>query len=327
MAYDHDIESISSSMASTVHALLKVLVFLVFLSCDTGNSPPTAVLDVFPSIGDTTLVFEFRSEETTDDRNFALAMQFRWDFNGDGIWDTEYSKFNAIAYQFNEPGSYYAAVEVKDLDGLTIIARDSVVVFGENMDIDTLCDSRDGNRYKIVKVEGLWWMAENLRFGKVIPSDREQTDNDTVEMYLVPQWEHYDTIGGIYSWFESKNYNVNDPKGICPDGWHLPTYLEWEKLMAPYPPLYSLQFYSKHGLSNLNLDLNNGGIRRNGVFDNALSSGWESGFWSSSYKLQNQTYLPYWCSFNSRNHVLTYGYWADSGLLRYYTVRCVKDNK
>jgi uncharacterized protein (TIGR02145 family) len=303
-------------------------VFLMFLSCEKGNLPPAAVLDVYPSIGDTTLAFEFNAGETTDDRNFALAMLFRWDFNGDGIWDTDYSKFSSIAHQFNEVGNYNAAVEVKDLDGLTIIARDSVVVFGKNLEIDTLCDNRDGNKYKIVKIGGQWWMGENLRFGMVIPLDREQTDNDTVEMYLVTQCQYTDPVGGIYSWLESKNYNVNDPKGVCPDGWHLPTSLEWEKLMTPYPPLYSLQYYSKRGLSNLNLDLNNGGIRRNGIFeDRCMGSAWESGFWSSSYKLENQAYLPYWCSFSSGDHDLIYGYWADSGLLRYYSVRCVKDNK
>jgi len=215
---------------------------------------------------------------------------------------------------------------VKDLDGLSAIAVDSVEVFGENLDIDTLYDNRDGNRYRIVKIGGQWWMAENLRYGMVIPTDREQTDNDTVELYRILQSERWDTIGGIYSWLESLNYRVNNLKGICPDGWHLPTRQEWEELFVPYPFLYSLKYYGKQGLSNLNLDLNNGGFRMDGLFqERDWGNSWVSGFWSSSHKMEDLKYLPYFCSFYSEDQTLAHGYWADSGLTRYYSVRCTKD--
>ncbi|MDD4645743.1 MAG: FISUMP domain-containing protein, partial [Bacteroidales bacterium] len=228
-------------------------------------------------------------------------------------------------------GYYSIAVEVKDLDGLSAIARDSVTVFGKNKDISTLTDSRDGNQYRIVKIGGQWWMAENLRYGIVIPTDREQTDNDTVEMYRLSGSGQQDTIGGIYLWLEAKNYNVNDPKGICPAGWHLPTSQEWERLFTSYPRLYSIQYYGIDGLSNLNLDLNAGGIRINGVFERRyldIGYDWDLGFWSSSFKMPERVYQPYFCSFNSKANNLNYGFWAiaDAGLSRYYSIRCVKDN-
>lgn len=81
-------------------------------------------------------------------------MQYRWDFDGDGLWDTEYSKVNAIAYKYKLSGRFNARVEVKDIDGLTAIATDSVEVYGRNYDIDTLVDNRDGNRFRIVKIGG-----------------------------------------------------------------------------------------------------------------------------------------------------------------------------
>ena len=305
-----------------------MLVIGTITSCEKSNLPPNAVLNVYPSQGDTTLVYEFTAGESTDDRNFALALSYRWDFDGDGVWDTEFLKYSSIAYQFIQPGNYRSAVEVKDLDGLTVIARDSVVVFGENLETDTLFDSRDGHTYRTVKIGGLWWMSENLRYGQIIQSDKEQTDNDTIEMYLYSQCLDFDTVGGIYSWLESKNYHVNDNKGICPDGWHLPTRLDWEQLLTPFPKLYALQYYGKQGLSNLNLDLNNGGIRRNGLFgDRCFGTAAESGFWSSSYTMRDQEYKPYYCSFSSEDHELYYGYWADGGLSRYYSVRCVKNYK
>lgn len=303
-----------------------IMIILVFMSCDKGSLPPVAEIEVFPSIGDTSTLFEFNAAESEDDRSFNIALQYRWDFDGDGVWDTEYAKANAIVHQYQQPGSYAVAVEVKDIDGLSAIAGDSVKVFGKNPDIDTLYDSRDGNKYRIVKIGNQWWMSENLRYGIVIPTDREQTDNDTVEMYRVLHYERWDTVGGIYLWYESMNYRVNDPKGICPDGWHLPTRQEWERLFAPYPFLYSLQYFGKEGLSNLNLDLNNGGSRMDNLFQGRYTgTPWDSGFWSSSYAVEDEKYQPYFCIFSSEDHSLAYSYWHDSGLTRYYSVRCVKD--
>jgi uncharacterized protein (TIGR02145 family) len=33
------------------------------------------------------------------------------------------------------------------------------------------------------------------------------------------------TYGKLYNW-----YAVNDPRGLAPEGWHIPTYLEWTTL-------------------------------------------------------------------------------------------------
>jgi uncharacterized protein (TIGR02145 family) len=313
------------------HGLTRIagfaMLILSFPSCDKGNLSPVANLIAFPSIGDTSILFEFSAGESVDDRSFKIALQYRWDFNGDGVWDTDFSRISDIAYRYRQPGNYQVAVEVKDLDGLAAIAYDSVEVFGMNQDIDTLIDNRDGNQYRIVKIGEHWWMAENLRYGIVLPADLEQTDNDTVEMYRIIHSKHWDTIGGIYRWLECKNYNVIDAKGICPNGWHLPTHQEWEGLFAAYPTHYSWHYYGRYGLSNLNLDLNNGGVRIEGSFlPRDLSTIWDSGFWSSSYKANDQEYLPNFCNFSSDDRWLTtLGFGFDDGFTRYYSVRCVKD--
>ncbi|MCX6224465.1 MAG: PKD domain-containing protein, partial [Bacteroidia bacterium] len=204
--------------------------------------------------------------QSEDDRDYPLGLMYRWDFDGDREWDTEFARNKSVAQRYKQPGTYSVAVQVKDLDGLASIAEDSIEVFGENRDIDTLIDSRDGNNYRIVKILDRWWMAENLRYGVEIPANRKQTDNDTVEMYREHHGNSKDSVVGVYSWFEAMNYRVKDPKGICPDQWHLPIQKEWEGLFTPYPPLYSVQYYGKDGLSKLNLDLNNGGKILNGSF-------------------------------------------------------------
>ncbi|MFH1295878.1 MAG: fibrobacter succinogenes major paralogous domain-containing protein, partial [Bacteroidota bacterium] len=37
---------------------------------------------------------------------------------------------------------------------------------------------------------------------------------------------HGETYGHLYNW-----YAASDAKGICPDGWHVPTDTEWQKLI------------------------------------------------------------------------------------------------
>jgi len=171
-------------------------------------------------------------------------------------------------------------------------------------------------------------MAENLRYGTIIPTDREQTDNDTVEMYRLSQLELWDTVGGIYRWFEAMNYRVNDPKGICPDGWHLPTWKEWKDLFLSYPQAYPLQYYGKDGLSKLNLDLVNGGIRKDGNFqEESLLNRNLIGYWSSSYEIENQLYQPWFCFFCSQYFSQGVGHLDETVMAhsRYYSVRCIKD--
>jgi uncharacterized protein (TIGR02145 family) len=97
--------------------------------------------------------------------------------------------------------------------------------------LDTIHDSRDGQTYLAVKIEGNWWMAENLNTGKMTDNN-EQTDNDQIEKYCYKN-DSMNCVkyGGMYQWDELMAYNgTNDTsqvQGICPEGWHIPTDHEW----------------------------------------------------------------------------------------------------
>ena len=321
------------------------LIMLAFISCDKGNLPPVAKLVAFPPAGDTSVMFEFNAGGSEDDRDFAIALEYRWDFDGDGIWETGYSKISGIAHKYRVSGIYNVTVGVKDLDGFTATASDSIEVYAYNMDIDTLVDPRDGNRYRIVKIKERWWMAENLRYGIEIQTDQEQTDNNTVEFYRNHTSKRYDTVGGVYLWYESMKYRRENPQGVCPDGWHIPTQTEWESLFSPLigdsmtyvrRHLKDIQYYRKNGPSNLNLDLNNAANRwedRSIWWD---YNGGVTGFWSSDSRWNPECwkYDPYACWFNSDWLSLGYGYWSSCRLAQtawtshdsYLSVRCIKDN-
>jgi uncharacterized protein (TIGR02145 family) len=89
----------------------------------------------------------------------------------------------------------------------------------------------------VVLGNGQEWMAENLRTntyrnGDLIPN---VTDDDQWGNLTTGAWAHYNndsnngtTYGKLYNW-----YAVNDPRGLAPKGWHVPTDAEW-KILTDY---------------------------------------------------------------------------------------------
>ena len=74
-------------------------------------------------------------------------------------------------------------------------------------------------------------MAENLRTSKyrnghAIPgnlSDDEWTSAISGAQAVYDNKKaNLSTYGRLYNW-----YAVNDPRGLCPTGWHVPTDAEW----------------------------------------------------------------------------------------------------
>jgi uncharacterized protein (TIGR02145 family) len=100
-------------------------------------------------------------------------------------------------------------------------------------------DERDGRQYKFVKVGDQFWMAENLDYGERISGHKKPTPDDgiTQKYYYLDDLDKGATYGGLYTWEEAMNGSPSDEKpvsttqGICPDGWHLPSYGEWFEIM------------------------------------------------------------------------------------------------
>ena len=101
----------------------------------------------------------------------------------------------------------------------------------------------DGNEYQTVKAGGKWWMAENLRVtqyrnGDAIATNLSNTEwsNATSGAYAIYSYDRVDGIssveemdaayGKLYNW-----HAVNDSRGLCPEGWHVPSRDEWQILV------------------------------------------------------------------------------------------------
>lgn len=90
----------------------------------------------------------------------------------------------------------------------------------------------DGNIYPTIQIGTQIWMAENLRTSKYCNGDTipNVTDNGQWSALRSGGWSYtkYNNadLGKLYNW-----YAVNDPRNICPCGWHVPSDAEWTVLI------------------------------------------------------------------------------------------------
>ena len=83
------------------------------------TSAPTAFFSVTPESGRTTDLFTFDASGCWDAEDDVSLLKVRWDFDGDDIWDTQFSTVKAAFHFFRTAGTYVTKLEVKDTQGLT----------------------------------------------------------------------------------------------------------------------------------------------------------------------------------------------------------------
>ena len=113
---------------------------------------------------------------------------------------------------------------------LIINSTSQTKTINKEPEYSSFIDNRDGKEYKTVKIGKQLWMAENLNFvgdngfHREIKNDNEWTNSDCYG------WCYYDNkpgYGNIYGVL----YQWEAAKWACPEGWHLPTDEEWDKLI------------------------------------------------------------------------------------------------
>ena len=90
----------------------------------------------------------------------------------------------------------------------------------------------DGNSYPTVIIANQCWMARNLNVGIKTSDADQQSDNNVIEKHCYNNNEaDCADFGGLYQWDEMMQYSTAEKaKGICPDGWHIPTDAEYHSL-------------------------------------------------------------------------------------------------
>jgi len=106
--------------------------------CGATNTPPTAFFTVDPPAGETGTIFTFDASGSTDPEDPISALQFRWDWDGNGDWDTPWSGNYIESYTYSNSGTYSATLEVKDsgelVDSLTIDVVVINVIFDDDFE-------------------------------------------------------------------------------------------------------------------------------------------------------------------------------------------------
>ena len=121
---------------------------------------------------------------------------------------------------------YHFRVKVENICG---------IIYGNDLTFSTSINDIEDNIYQTVQIGDQLWMKENLKTTHYNNGDIIVTTN------VDSNWETF-TWGG-YRWYNNdpatyKNvygalyngYAVQDSRGICPTGWHVPRDIEWTQL-------------------------------------------------------------------------------------------------
>ena len=221
----------------------------------------------------------------------------------------------------------------------------------QNIEYDSIKDSRDGKIYKTIKIGNLIWMAENLNYydeKNMSLKDKSWCYNTDVDEDISCK-----VVGRHYTWAAAIDSvklatDATNPmecgygkecglsgkvRGICPPGWYLPSDDEWNDLIT---------FVGNNSTTGKELKTQSGWWTKGGtngidtygfsalpagyVSDEGYSDavGGRAAFWSSSEKCDNGA--SYLAMFYDKDEAFMrtscgYAFTKDCGL----SVRCVKD--
>jgi uncharacterized protein (TIGR02145 family) len=200
------------------------------------GTPPVASFTITPESGNTLTTFTFDASASSDLETPQSDLVVVWDFENDGIWDTEPTNYKIAYHQYSSEGHHEIKLWVRDADlmddyKVKTLEVNNCINGGEPCQgIPTV--SYEGYVYHTVQIGDQCWLKENLNVGNRIDHGTSQTDNQLIEKYCYDDQESYcDLYGGLYQWYEMMNYTeVSGTQGICPPGWHIPTESEFDVL-------------------------------------------------------------------------------------------------
>lgn len=202
-----------------------------------------------------------------------------------------------------------------------------------------LIDDRDGQIYKTVKIGDQWWMAENLNY-ETANSFCYDDDASNCTKY-----------GRLYTWVAAMDsagtWSVNGKgcgygttcspmfpvRGVCPDGWHLPSKDEWNILFNAVDSFSGAG--SKLSDSGVKLRSTSGWSRSGNGTDDFSFSALPAGYWRHGEGYYSEGYRAYFWSSSEEDSYGAYSMVLYDNIDRAYqeydhknnelSVRCVKN--
>jgi parallel beta-helix repeat protein len=82
------------------------------------------------SVANSTNTYAVDATRCWDPNDPLALLEVRWDWNGDGKWDTPWSTNKTAEHHYSEPGNYTVSLEVRDSQGLSSVTLKNVIVEG-----------------------------------------------------------------------------------------------------------------------------------------------------------------------------------------------------
>lgn len=245
------------------------------------------------------------------------------------LWVNNFCNPNATT--INTGNSATDAVCLQDMNS---VVKNSM----EQKETYSLVDSRDNKTYTISLLDdGSVWMTKNLELGNENGTLISYHDSDLEEgtyfvlpssnitfttgsgTYTTPQFYLDNTYGGYYSWASAigstTNYSSysNQPKtSICPLGWDLPTYIQYDNLRS----MAGITTAALASASPYNF-VTGGYINNSGLTATTATRLWTSSLPTSSYDASNYAYYSsVYAAASYSSNVKSFG----------ETVRCIASN-
>lgn len=203
---------------------------------------------------------------------------------------------------------------------------------GNGFSVRCLKDFNKVNVQKSVKIGLQEWMVENLSVAKfnngdVIPEIKTKEAWELAGKEKKPAWCYLDNefmngekFGKLYNW-----YAVADPRGLAPNGWHIPSDQEWAKLinylggeeLAGKKITFEVSWDRKQiGRNESGFSALPGGERNYyGIFGGRGDGCW----WSSTYQSSSSAWSCYLTYFNIS--IKRFSNYKNHG----FSVRCIRD--
>jgi len=210
-----------------------------------------------------------------------------------------------------------------------------------------LIDTRDNKLYRTVKIGTQTWVAQNLNYVTV----GGNADDKVASWCLGNDPSNCETDGRLYWWSAAMDVDVSynratvnnvNVRGICPEGWHVPTNNEWRTLYdyvksvngtssvdaalnSSYAWLRSTSASeNKFGFSAIPAGLNSFEFNSAGDFSSPSDKG-RASFWSSTQVSSVRSYR--WFKDDTRNPYQGYDFYnaiSDPKIVA-MSVRCIQD--
>ena len=234
------------------------------------------------------------------------------------------------------------------VDSIYTCVKGSWIGVSQETIYGTLFDERDKKTYKTVVIGSQTWMAQNLNYRY----KRFESEIDSVSFCYDDDPANCNSFGRLYSWAAAMDsagiFSTNGVacglgrncspiypvRGVCPEGWHLPTKAEFDTLLASR---YDIQLVLKStsGWNSVNNKSGNGtdaysfsaypaGYRDLAIYNNTRYNdyyqvGNYAYFWSSTEENEEKTYHM------SLNVVNVKSNQVSDYKVKGFSVRCIKD--